>query len=146
MRGCEPTAHFNIHTVFDDTLLQGDDDRPTGEQPRRLPTSSSRSSRRSTQSETELFQRVPMSDAQERCNGGDGAFDIYLHPLGSRAKAITVAYPGRCEGVPAYMVLNTNELFLSMALARASQPLAIKNTRMEELHRARAPARDPVRP
>jgi hypothetical protein len=117
------TAHFNIHTVFDDTLLQGDDDRPTSETVSDFIVSVVEEV---YQSETQLFQRVPMSDAQERCNGGDGAFDIYLHPLGSRAKAITVAYPGRCAGVPAYMVLNSNELFLSMALARASQPLAIK--------------------
>ena len=117
------TAHFNIHTVFDDTLLQGDDDRPTSETVSDFIVSVVEEV---YQSETQLFQRFPKSDAQENCNGGDGALDIYLHPLGSRAKAITVAYPGRCENVPAYMVLNTNELFLSMALATVSQPLATK--------------------
>ena len=117
------TAHFNVHTVFDDTLLQGDDGRPTSETVSDFIVSVVEEV---YQAETQLFQRFPQSDAQERCNGGDGAFDIYLHPLGSRTKAITVAYPGRCENVPAYMVLNTNELFLSMAVARASQPLATK--------------------
>ena len=32
-------------------------------------------------SETALFKRLPLSDASEPCNGGDGKIDIYLSPL-----------------------------------------------------------------
>ncbi|MEO8525002.1 MAG: Ig-like domain-containing protein [Caldimonas sp.] len=117
------TAHFNIHTVFSDDMLQGDDDKPTTETVSDFIVSVVEEV---YQSETQLFKRFPLPDTKENCNGGDGAFDIYLHPLASRTKAVTVAYPGRCESVPAFMILNTNELFLSMKLAKASQPLASK--------------------
>ncbi len=117
------TAHFNVHNVFDSTFLQGDDDKPTTETITDLVVSLVEEV---YQSETDLFKRFPLADTQENCNGGDGALDIYLHPLAGRTKALTVAYPGRCEKVPAFIVINTSELFLSLGIARGSQPLATK--------------------
>ncbi len=56
---------------------------------------------------TGLLRRAPKSDVAEGCNGGDGAFDIYLSPsFGSEVWAETVTYPGRCENTPAYIVIN----------------------------------------
>jgi hypothetical protein len=117
------TAHFNIHTFLSDDLLQGDNDQPTTETVSDFLVSVIEEV---YQSETALFQRFPLPDTQEACNGGDGALDIYIHPLPGRMKAQTVAYPGRCNNVPAFIVLNSSELFLSFGLARNSLPLAQK--------------------
>lgn len=68
-------------------------------------------------SETQLFNRYPMSDAKEDCNGGDGKVDIYLYPFLGRVKGATTAYPGRCEAVPAFIVLGSAEMFLDFGLA-----------------------------
>lgn len=56
---------------------------------------------------TGALGRFPASDAGENCNGGDGAIDIYLQAnwfSASSTPAMTVAYPGRCENVPAFIV------------------------------------------
>ena len=116
------TAHFNVHTVLSDDLLQGDDDKPTSETVSDFIVSVIEEV---YQSETALFKRFPLPDTQEPCNGGDGAVDVYVHPLAGRTKSITFAYPNRCEKVPAYIVLNSSELFLSFGIAR-SVPLATK--------------------
>ena len=116
------TAHFNVHTVFGDDLLRGDDDKPTAETVSEFIASVIEDV---YQSETSLFKRFPLPDTNEPCNGGDGAVDVYVHPLVGRMKSITVAYPNRCEAVPAYIVVNSSELFLSFGIAR-SVPLATK--------------------
>ena len=116
------TAHFNVHTVFGDDLLRGDDDKPTAETVSDFIVSVIEDV---YQSETSLFKRFPLPDTKEPCNGGDGAVDVYVHPLAGRMKSITFAYPNRCEAVPAYIVVNSNELFLSFGIAR-SVPLATK--------------------
>ena len=67
-------------------------------------------------SETQLFNRYPMSDAKEDCNGGDGKVDVYLYPFMGRAKGVTTAYPGRCEAVPAFILLGTDAMFLDFGL------------------------------
>ncbi len=110
------TAHFNVHTVFGDDLLRGDDDRPTSETVSDFIVSVIEDV---YQSETSLFKRFPLPDTREPCNGGDGAVDVYVHPLVGRMKSITFAYPNRCEKVPAYIVLNSNELFLSFGITRS---------------------------
>ena len=115
------TAHFNVHQIFGDTLLQGDDDKPTTETVTDFIVSVVEEI---YQSETQLLKRAPLPDTNEPCNGGDGALDIYILPLAGRTKAITFAYANRCEKVPAYIVLNSNELFLSFARATVASPLA----------------------
>lgn len=68
-------------------------------------------------SETQLFNRYPMNDAKEDCNGGDGKVDVYLHPFMGRAKGITTAYPGRCEAVPAFILLGTDAMLSGLGIA-----------------------------
>ena len=46
----------------------------------------------------------------EACNGGDGAVDIYVASLGhGDTRALTTTYPGRCNHVPSYIVVNSND-------------------------------------
>jgi hypothetical protein len=58
--------------------------------------------------ETALFNRFPLADSAESCNGGDGALDIYLSGMGGGGGAITQTYPGRCNKVPSFIVIDTN--------------------------------------
>ncbi len=58
--------------------------------------------------ETALFNRFPLADATESCNGGDGALDIYLTGLAGGGGAITQTYPGRCNKVPSFILLDYN--------------------------------------
>ena len=58
--------------------------------------------------ETGLFNRFPLADTAEPCNGGDGAVDIYLTGLAGGGGAITQSYPGRCNQVPSFILLDYN--------------------------------------
>ena len=61
-------------------------------------------------SETCLLERFPLADTAEACNGGDGAVDIYVASLGhGDVRALTTTYPGRCNHVPSYIVVNSND-------------------------------------
>jgi hypothetical protein len=58
---------------------------------------------------TTLMGREPLSDAGEECfNGEDGRLDIYLMDgsIGKGDHALTVAYPGRCDQTPVFIVIN----------------------------------------
>jgi Bacterial Ig-like domain (group 2) len=117
------TEHFKIWGYFGNGLLGGDDGQPTNESFVDFIASVVEAIYRS---ETALFKRLPLSDAGEPCNGGDGKIDIYLSPLdmAGRMPAQTVAYPNRCEKVPAYIVLNPIAMTLSMGRATVASPLA----------------------
>ena len=52
---------------------------------------------------TGLFHTVPLSDANETCNGGDGALDVYIDRLGFGALAQTSAYLPGCAARPTWM-------------------------------------------
>jgi hypothetical protein len=61
--------------------------------------------------ETTLFGRVPPTDANvtNKCNGGDGALDIYLVPFYEdepSVKARTISYGTGCAPAPAFIELN----------------------------------------
>ena len=61
-------------------------------------------------SETGLLERFPLADTAEACNGGDGAVDIYVASLGhGDVRALTTTYPERCNNVPSYIVVNSND-------------------------------------
>ena len=64
--------------------------------------------------ERALFQRSAKPDTDEPCNGGDGSTDVFIWPMGTKA-AQTIAYPGRCQAVPSYIVVNANEVALMLA-------------------------------
>lgn len=117
------TEHFKIWGYFGDGFVGGDDGNPTSESFTDFIASVVEEV---YQSETTLFQRFPLSDANEPCNGGDGKIDIYLTPLdmGGRMKAHTAAYPNRCEKVPAYIELNPIAMTLSLGRATVAHPLA----------------------
>ena len=61
-----------------------------------------------------LLQRAAKGDHAEACNGGDGSIDIYVFSFGTRP-AETIAYPGRCEDVPAYIVVGLHEVGLAFS-------------------------------
>ncbi len=117
------TEHFKIWSYFGNGLVGGDDGQPTTETFVDFIASVVEDIYRS---ETALFKRLPLSDASEPCNGGDGKIDIYLSPLdmAGRMPAQTVAYPNRCEKVPAYIVVNPIAMTLSMGRATVAYPLA----------------------
>lgn len=53
-----------------------------------------------------VFGREPLPDGRERCwHGIDSKLDIYLQRL-DRGRALTVAYPPRCTGTPAFIVFS----------------------------------------
>jgi hypothetical protein len=52
---------------------------------------------------TGLFDKFPLSDANEVCNGGDGAIDIYVDRMNTGALALTSAYPPGCAERPTWM-------------------------------------------
>ena len=52
---------------------------------------------------TGLFQKFPLSDANEVCNGGDGLIDVYLDQFGFGALAMTSAYLPGCAERPTWM-------------------------------------------
>jgi hypothetical protein len=51
---------------------------------------------------TGFFNKHPLSDALQACNGGDGATDVYVDSMGS-GRALTLAYPPACDATPAWM-------------------------------------------
>lgn len=87
--------------------------------------------------EAGLLNRFPLPDSAEPCNGGDGAIDIYIFPTGISGKmAETVAYPGRCEAVPAYIVINemeTSFYFLGGGFAPEATKQLVKAPLVHEL-------------
>jgi hypothetical protein len=53
-----------------------------------------------------VFGREPLPDGRERCfHGIDSKLDIYLLNL-DRGRAVTVPYPPRCAGTPAFIAFN----------------------------------------
>lgn len=58
--------------------------------------------------ETGLLNRFPLADTAEPCNGGDGAVDFYVTNLGAGPGGITQTYPGRCNKVPSFVLLDYN--------------------------------------
>lgn len=126
------TEHFKIWGYFGDGAIGGDDGKPTSETFTDFIASVVEEIYRK---ETELFGRVPLSDANEPCNGGDGKVDIYLSPLdmAGRMPAQTVAYPNRCEKVPAYIVVNPIAMTLSMGRASVASPSARNKQRWKSV-------------
>ncbi len=57
---------------------------------------------------TGVLQRFPISDLNLACNGGDGAYDIYVlgWSQGGTAAEVTT-YPGACENSASYMSVNS---------------------------------------
>jgi len=56
--------------------------------------------------ETKLFGRTPISDAHEKCNGGDGRMDIYVYRQTFSTAGLTESFaPWECHATPAYMVM-----------------------------------------
>ncbi len=117
------TEHFRIWGVFGDGFVGGDDGNATSETFTDVIASVVEEV---YAAETALFGRVPLSDAVEPCNGGDGRIDIYLSPIdmAGRTQAHTVAYPNRCEKVPGYIVVNPIAMALSLGRATVSHPMA----------------------
>ncbi len=60
-----------------------------------------------------LLQRAAKPDTEEPCSGGDGSIDVFVFPYGQIAE--TIAYPGRCQNVPAYIVINSGEVGLALS-------------------------------
>jgi len=79
--------------------------------------------------ETSALARFPMSDADEACNGGDGAVDVYLTPLAASTEALaqTHGYRGRCNETPSYIVVNytISAIFYAAAGGNADQRAAV---------------------
>ena len=76
---------------------------------------------------TSLLQRFPISDANLACNGGDGAYDIYVlgWSQGGTAAEVTT-YPGACENSASYMSVNSLHSYFNGA---AGQPANAANLR-----------------
>jgi hypothetical protein len=117
------TDHFKIWGYFGDGFVGGDDGQPTTETFTDFIASVIEEV---YASETTLFQRLPLSDANEPCNGGDGKVDIYLAPIdmSGRSKAQAVPYPNRCEAVPSYLVLNPIAMTIGLGRATVAVPQA----------------------
>ncbi len=66
------------------------------------------------QKETDLMGRFPLQDNNEKCNGGDGTWDIYVGRYGFQFgdvtalsfRGLTQGYPGGCKLRPTYMLVN----------------------------------------
>ena len=98
------TAHFNVfHLALGSDPLYDDYYRAAAEAIAAVVESV-------YDSETGLLERFPLADTAEACNGGDGAIDIYVASLGhGDVRALTTTYPGRCNHVPSYIVVNSND-------------------------------------
>ncbi len=55
--------------------------------------------------ETELFGVHPLPDTAQRCNGGNGAVDIYLKRRSISTSAFTTAYAPGCEVRPSWITI-----------------------------------------
>jgi len=76
---------------------------------------------------TGVLQRFPISDANLACNGGDGAYDIYVlgwSQGGTEAEVTT--YPGACENSASYMSVNSLHSHFNGA---AGQPASAEHRR-----------------
>ena len=78
--------------------------------------------------ERALFQRSARPDTDEPCNGGDGSTDVFIWPGGTMA-AQTIAYPGRCQAVPSYIVVNANEVALALASPGSDPTIGLRYLR-----------------
>jgi hypothetical protein len=75
--------------------------------------------------DTGLLQRLPLTDVNEPCNGGDGKYDIYYIPgalVGLAAWTISypTAAPNKCSTRPSYMMINS---FSAEFFAAEQQPV-----------------------
>ena len=89
---------------------------------------------------TGVLQRFPISDASLACNGGDGAYDIYVlgwSQAGTVAEVTT--YPGACENSASYMSVNSLHNYFNGVVqqpANAEQRRKVKSMVAHELMHA----------
>jgi hypothetical protein len=59
---------------------------------------------------TQHFGKVPLSDVNEVCNGGDGLIDIYMTRMKNNALAMTAAFVPGCAERPTWMWISPDQV------------------------------------